>query len=186
MGEIGKRSPNKPKRDSEAKTLRKCSCQPRSSKVFSKYLKRVHIFLQRQCDHEQSCQFYQISRSLNTIGAEFSYYGNLMVTSLQASITSCRGAGGFSISPTLSIGWTVSYDHPVCKLLQVDRSTSYEEKYARPAGGRDKVLEFVKREIDVMFRSGRASPLDKTVNGEDYLQVSRSLLLAFFWTNVTS
>jgi len=102
-----------------------------------------------------------------------------MVTSIQASITSCRGAGGFSISPTLSISWTIRYDHPAYKLLHVNGLTSYEEKYAHPAGGCDKVLEFVKREIDVMYRRGRASPLDKTECGADHLEVSRPLL-AFF------
>ena len=80
----------------------------------------------------------------------------------------------------------MSYNHPAYKLLRVNGLTSYEEKYAHPAGGCDKVLEFVKREIDVMFRSGRASPLDKTELGAGYLQVSRSLFLPIFWTNVTS
>jgi hypothetical protein len=58
---------------------------------------------------------------------------------------------------------------------------TFEGTYSRPAGGLDKVLEFVKREMDEMFRNGKANPLDETRNNESYLQVSRCPTLNSTW-----
>ena len=93
------------------------------------------------------------------------YYSSIIAQVVNASIHLKQGAGGFSISPSLSCIRVVSDDSPAFDLV---KTFLREHRFAVEG------MEFnvTIRKLKELFRDGRASPRDVNPCGESLLHVS--------------
>lgn len=94
-------------------------------------------------------------------------YGGVIAQVVKASIHLRRGAGGFSLSPSLSCIRVVSYDSPAFKLIDARFGVlSFHVAPMVPA------FDVVIRKLRGLFQDGRASPHDVNPSGESLIHVS--------------
>lgn len=151
---------------------KRCTCRPRlsrkrSSRTHGQWFPRETwnvSFYTTNSTHRTGCP--SLLKSSNAIGFRFSYCGYLLARTLQASISFTRGAGGFSISPTVSFSALVPSDSPVFRLLEFGFSSRTS-------------VQDMSRSFDVrigqilhLFESRKASPYDVDQDGNTMLHVS--------------
>ena len=95
------------------------------------------------------------------------YCGSVISQVVNASIHLRRGAGGFSISPSLSCVRVVSDDSPAFNLVG-----SYLRKLHFYSAVEDVDFGKIIRKLQELFRDGRASPRDVNPHGYSLLHVS--------------
>lgn len=150
----------------------RCTCRPRisrkrSNRTHGKWFPRETwnvSFYTANSSHRRGCPTFLQSK--NAIGLRLSYCGYLLARTLEASISITRGAGGFSISPTISFSALVPSDSPVFRLLEFNFSsrTSVQDM-SRSFNGRI-------QQIHHLFETHVASPYDVDQDGNTMLHVS--------------
>lgn len=119
--------------------------------------------------HCQDCPLYATSERRHSIGINLSYCGLILAKAAQASISITRGAGGFSISPTLTFGPVVPSSSAVFSVFDFGHWDSVTDTQQR-------LKAFVKKSRQ-LFQDGKASPFDVDEDGNSLLHVNMSLLL---------
>lgn len=150
----------------------RCTCRPRttrkrSSRTHGKWFPRetwsVALYTTHSTHHRSCPTFLESS---NAMGFRFSYCGYLLARTLEASVSFTRGAGGFSISPTVSFSALVPSNSPVFRLLEInfsgkpsvhEMSRSFDERIGQ---------------ILHLFETRAASPYDEDQDGNTLLHVS--------------
>lgn len=150
----------------------RCTCRPRtirkkSSRTHGKWFPRETwnmAFYTANSTHRRGCPTFL--ESSHTIGLRLSYCGYLLARTLQASMSFTRGAGGFSISPTISFSALVPSDSPVFRLLDFNfsRKTSVQDISSWFDLRIDQILH--------LFETRAASPYDVDQDGNTMLHVS--------------
>ncbi|MCJ1467990.1 hypothetical protein MMC07_006616 [Pseudocyphellaria aurata] len=153
----------------------RCTCQPRiirknSSRTHGKWFPRESwnvAFYTANSTHRKGCP--TLLDSSHTIGLRFSYCGYLLARTLQASMSFTRGAGGFSISPTMSFSALVPSDSPVFRLLDFTFSskTSVQDM--------SRCFDLRIHQIVHLYETRAASPYDVDQDGNTMLHKACTL-----------
>lgn len=152
-----------------------CTCRPATYSVeFHGYDRqrsrgrRWSAMLNRSATtHRKDCAFFNYSNRDISLDLRLAYCGRVIAQAVITSIQIRRGAGGFSISPSLSCIRVVSSDSPVFRLLQNFCGTFSLLNFISPVDFDDPVRELVK-----LFQDGQASPCDVNLSGQSLLHVS--------------
>ena len=163
-------------------TSQRCSCQ---SSTVSKSTDRSGrwgprkpwnaIIFSATVNHGRNCPFYRPSQKTNEVGVHFSYCGLWLARAVRASLAITTGAGGFSISPDVSFSPVVPSDSPAFTLLR--RSFPNFTLLRRSSPDRSTAIDlhqhFEKqvRQLELLFRDGKASPYDLDQDGNTILHV---------------
>ncbi|MCJ1262511.1 hypothetical protein MMC22_002381 [Lobaria immixta] len=111
--------------------------------------------------HRQDCPLYATSERRHSIGINLSYCGLILAKAAQASISITRGAGGFSISPTLTFSPVVPSSSAVFSVFDFGHWDSVTDTQQR-------LKAFVKK-LRQLFQDGKASPFDVDEDGNSLL-----------------
>lgn len=95
---------------------------------------------------------------------EYRYYSRLLGLTVAASFSLTRGAGGFSIAPSLSILIPVSKNSPAFRTMFFYPLMA---KSLDPADFVDNTIGL----LTYLFQEGQASPSDTTPDGESLVDV---------------
>lgn len=110
--------------------------------------------------HRKDCELFKYLERENSFNLKLMYFGAIIKQVVTASIHLTRGAGGFSISPSLSCIRVVPYDSPAFYLL--DRVWEHCELSS--------VDDFIAK-LQGLFQDGLASPRDVDPCGRSLLHV---------------
>lgn len=149
------------------RTCRPQTTRKRSSRTHGKWFPSETwnvSFFTTNSTHRRGCPAFV--ESSNAIGFRFSYCGYLLARTLQASISFTRGAGGFSISPTISFSALVPSDSPLFRLLEFNFSSKTS------AHDMSKSFDVRIGQILHLFENCAASPYDVDQDGNTMLHVS--------------
>lgn len=149
---------------------RSCSCYRRS------YLQSratgwgpLHIFRHTQTAeaHDKHCPCYVRSSKKSSFGARITVLNWFLAKAIEISFNRAEGAGGNSMSPTLTLRSLVRKDSPAFALLNRNEIQKYQanKDYLREA------LELILK----LFREGKASPYDVDKNGRNLLHVCKRI-----------
>lgn len=117
--------------------------------------------------HRKDCELFRAFEKENTLNLKLVYCRSVITQVIKASIHLRRGAGGFSISPSLSCICVVSDNSPAFKLV----ATRFRESYYR-FRPRSLDLEVLIGKLQELFQHGQASPRDVDCFGRSLLHVS--------------
>ena len=125
--------------------------------------------------HHQECPMYPSSLTVTTARFSIGLCGALLNRAIEASISIIHGAGGSSISPRLHCSRFVSDDCKAIKLVEFDDN---DIPHMTTLGDWEGFLNARTREIDRLFRLGKATPYDVDWRGYTLLHVrSQEILL---------
>lgn len=176
----------------------KCECDARYTNIsHGEALSTWHFG--RLCDHKWLCRSGMSSRKLHrrtcpmfssspavvTARLSIGICGALLKGAAEASFSIIRGAGGFSISPTLHCMRVVDGSSNTFTLVEL---LGTGLPYACRIEDWEDLLNRRIQEIEWLFREGQASPHDVDLEGNTLLHVSSrqrylpaSLILTDFW-----
>jgi hypothetical protein len=148
----------------------RCTCRPSTYFVSAglQYLgRRWSAMLNTSAmTHAKDCALFYNSESESSFNLKVMYCGRLIGQAVTASVYLRRGAGGFSISPSLSCIRVVSSDSPAFKVLASFLSKWYYSPLSSPT------LESLNRALVELFQDGHASAHDVNEKGQNLLHVS--------------
>lgn len=123
------------------------------------------------CIHQNGCPLRIPPRKKTVIGMRYIRCGLLLSRILTFSISITRGAGGSSISPSLTFRATVSNDSPAFALFNFDtiRSMTRSQNV--------NYYTWATQELYRLFREQKASPSDVDSCGQTLLHVSDYLVV---------
>lgn len=163
-------------RDRRIKRRQGCSCKikPKSSHFgMAKNRKWKFTLETESISQHHTCPFFANSASAIVAKFRMRTCGTLLAGAIEASISVTKGAGGLSISPVFRCTRVVPLDNLAFQFLGVRidenlrlRSTSELETF----------LDFIIDELELSFRSGKASPYDVDLEGNTLLHVREKLL----------
>jgi hypothetical protein len=116
--------------------------------------------------HKMGCPLSTQRRSATVLAAKYSYRSRFVTRLLSFSVSITSGAGGLSISPSLTFRATVSDSSPAFSLFTDDSIVAFKGKSA------ESYCEWVTRELYRLFREHKAYPTDVNVWGDNLLHVS--------------
>lgn len=114
--------------------------------------------------HDSACQLESQSRMVLSLHTRRTFCSRLLSFSLLASLTVTKGAGGFSISPSVRFLAVVPPDSPAFRLLN-DAGRKLRLQ------GDKTVIEHSHRRLLELFQDGEASPRDTLPDGNTILHV---------------
>lgn len=117
--------------------------------------------------HRKDCELFRAFEKENSLNLKLVYCRGIIGQVIKASIHLRRGAGGFSISPSLSCIRMVSDDSPAFKLVHTWIRELFFGYISRSSD-----REVLIRKLQELFQHGRASPHDVTISGRSLLHVS--------------
>ncbi len=127
-------------------------------------------------DHDRMCPFYLgCQKKTRGTGIRFSYSSYYLSGIIQAALVMTTGSGGYSRSPTLTFHATVPRNGPAFTLVR--SLISSDEAGATMPVQRDILSPDVSStlmHLRKLFQSGKASPWDRTVEGDTLLTVLAS------------
>ncbi|KAL4923232.1 uncharacterized protein BDV17DRAFT_277743 [Aspergillus undulatus] len=115
--------------------------------------------------HDKSCPLHLESQSLLGIAAKYTFCTNFLGLSIYLMFTLTRGAGGFTICPTIQLRAVVSDDSPQFKLLS-DMIINFRRA---EIVDQHKVLQETMDSVLMMFHTKEASPTDQLGDGSTLL-----------------
>jgi hypothetical protein len=116
--------------------------------------------------HKMGCPLSTQRRSTIVLAAKYSYRSRFITRLLSFSVSISSGAGGLSISPSLTFRAIVPDSSPAFSLF------TYDSIYAFRLKSTESYCEWVARELYRLFREQEAYPTDVDVRGENLLHVS--------------
>jgi hypothetical protein len=128
--------------------------------------------------HLPGCEFYTPPQKVRKVKARFTYLGYILSTTISATISIATGAGGLSISPSLSISRVVPNDS--CAFAQVswERFGKFVAGYPRESvAKRHQLLENTREQLLRMFSERQASPKDLNEWGQSLFHVNDPVLV---------
>ena len=128
----------------------------------------VYLTTHTSGGHDQDCVLPLASNSRQYFEFGFSYFSTIVGYAMYATICMKTGAGGFSVSPALTIRPIVSCSAPVFKLFQF-RELNLQD-FSRETF--IAAIDHQERIMYRMFRDGKASPFDVDENGTGLIWVS--------------
>lgn len=152
---------------------RQCSCkshtQRHSTFLSSKSLSVSKSTIYTTC-HRPECVYWHPFQQSHSMRLTASYMSSILMMTLRATINISTGAGGCSISPSLSYHRIVPNTAPAFSLLT-------EEKLQGACQNPSEYLATVSNSLIRLFRKGEALPQDVNEEGENILHVSRIIFL---------
>ena len=120
---------------------------------------------------------YACHRSSWGVSLRLGYCGQLLAGVLQASFFCTKGAGGMSLSPSLSFRGVVASDSPA--FLLINNLRTYFGSSANFESSADEWVSHVEekmRDLRQIFDERRASPYDVDIHGNTLIHVSRPII----------
>lgn len=117
--------------------------------------------------HRADCELFKYFEREHTFNLKLRCYGGLIAQVVKASVHLRRGAGGFSLSPSLNCIRVVSYDSPAFKLID-----TFLDEMDYDLASTLLQLDVLIRKLQELFQDGRASPRDVNPRGDSLLHVS--------------
>lgn len=116
--------------------------------------------------HQKSCAFFKYAEKEKSWNLRVVYCGRIVARALRLSIDLTWGAGGYSISPSLSCNRLVSSQSPVFRLV-LDSPWIVHK-----AAGCSERIDSLMRSIGRLYQDRKASVHDVDENGDTILHVS--------------
>lgn len=138
----------------------RCACTHRSSAFSSGRISGNYF-----AGNNAECTFHTENERVITLFKRRTFYIWALKLSVQASFTITKGAGSFSISPSLVFRAIVPVDSPVFSLLM----DAEKELESQAVGA---TIENIHRKVFELYREGKASYMDTLPNGDTILHVS--------------
>lgn len=139
-----------------------CTCSRISQTAF---LNRTATQLGTGRDH--ACPYHDRGDRVTWLLKRWNFCNWVFSFSIQISLTVIKGAGGYSISPSLHFRATVPMSSPIFSLL-----FNAQKRLRSEAAG--PVIESAQQELLGLLRQGKGSYSDTLANGDTILHVSRS------------
>lgn len=117
--------------------------------------------------HRKDCELFYFFERESSLDLKFTYYRGVIAQVVKASIHLRRGAGGFSLSPSLSCIRVVSDDSPAFQLLRKLFTQKILDHTSQLVN-----LDNLIRKLHELFQDGQASPRDVNSLGGSLLHVS--------------
>lgn len=160
---------------------RLCSCRKRTRRYQTSYTVgwlRLLSSSENIVDHSKSCPYWnpKVETQFTELAAENirSVFGKTMKLAMKVT----RGAGGFSISPTLTLQGFVRNDSPIFELFTGSAIREHEGSFGE-------YLDYASTRMLQLFSDGCGSPYDVDWAGRTVLHVSlRSSLFAIVTQNI--
>ncbi|KAL9118762.1 MAG: hypothetical protein Q9187_004691 [Circinaria calcarea] len=128
--------------------------------------------------HRRDCPLYDEIESERLVGMSISYCGTLLMGAIRASISMTRGAGGFSISPSLTFSPVVPSTAPAFALLNIrfTRDTTVNDM--------QQTYNIRLQQLSRLYSERKASPHDTDQDGNTVLHFFRvpSNMAPYLWT----
>lgn len=173
----------RPWEDGRIKRHQSCNCKLKRHKTDPETLsKSSHfeltsiakwkfIFETESMSHNRTCPLFANSASTTMARFRIASCGALLAGAIEASISITRGAGGLSISPVLRCAHVVASDNPAFRLISKTLRLNLFKKWGPRSRIELTVLDIGIREIERLFREGKASPYDVDLKGNTLLHV---------------
>ena len=157
-------------RNGRMKTRQRCSCnlEPKTS---NSELTPTHNwnfrFETESFSHHRTCPFFAPPARTTVVEARMGGCGALLAGAIEVSISITRGAGGLSISPSLRCARVVSHDSPAFVLVRQNRRTDSSKWWQciDSISELDALLDVITHKLELLFRTGKASPCDVDLAG---------------------
>jgi len=114
--------------------------------------------------HESDCPLYEAGKHTFGVAAKYNFCNRLLGLSVSVMMTVTRGAGAFSINPTIQFQGIVDEDSPAFTLVNKAISHGLINASETLTTTRDGLL--------VLFREKKAAPTDRLAYGSTILHVS--------------
>lgn len=167
-------------RNGRMKTRQRCSCnlEPKTS---NSELTPTHNwnfrFETESFSHHRTCPFFAPPARTTVVKARMGGCGALLAGAIEASISITRGAGGLSISPSLRCARVVPRNSPAFALVSPSWR-SFSSKWGqciKSSSDLDALLDVNTHKLELLFRTGKASPCDVDLAGNTLLHVRVTL-----------
>jgi hypothetical protein len=121
--------------------------------------------------HLPGCDFYAPHQIVRNMKARFTYLGYVLSATIAATVSITTGAGGFSISPSLSISRVVPNDSCAFALFADERFWKFGAWRRKTVARRHQLLESTREQLLKMFCERQASPKDLNGRGQSLFHV---------------
>ena len=158
-----------PKQQISFQNLCSCSIRQTHKAMFLRQgASRVSTRTTEASLHSETCPYWNPSQSTKKTMFCVSYISLLLKRSIQANLEIGLGAGGYSISPSLTFRRIVPRNSAAFALISLESLVYLRQN-------EDDYLAGLSRRIFKLFRDGEASPYDQDEYGDNLLHVGISI-----------
>jgi hypothetical protein len=155
--------------------MRKCNCHVRvDSPKICAISKNFQILTKSTKTHRKGCPLFGSPEQAQaqTVGVRTIFTGRFLRKALEISLGLTHGAGGCSLSTSISLRTLLRNNSPAFQLFNsYDLSTKLRIQEISGQDFSEYMMEVLQK-LKVLFSEGKASPNDINIRGQTILQVS--------------